>query len=65
MRRLESPRFLLTLMLVALISLLALTVAAVLNISEERIQEALADIQMEGLSRSCLLYTSPSPRDRS
>ena len=52
MRRLESPRFLLTLMLVALISLLALTVAAVLNISEERIQEALADIQMEGLSRS-------------
>lgn len=52
MRRLESPRFLLTLMLVALIALLALTVAAVLNASEERAQKAPVDIQKEGLSRS-------------
>ena len=51
MRRLESPRFLLALMLVALIALLALTVAAVLNASGERIQKAPADIQIEGLSR--------------
>ena len=44
--------------------LMELQLASKLGVSRTPIREAIRMLEQEGLAVTCLLYTSPSPRDR-
>ena len=38
--------------------------SSLLNVSEDTVRRDIKELDTQGLLRACLLYTSPSPRDR-